>query len=623
MSIKKKLAICGLSLFLGAASVLTFIHRDARAAEKDNKAVRILGLVNRLDGSSLARSKKITREEFSKMLITFSKEKKMVKSASKKKLFKDVRKKNKYKGYINAASIKGYMRGYSNGTFAGKKPVTMRMAAYSTLKLLGYTEAELLPLGSSELMLKFNSLQLNKNINKQADDRLSGDDCIELIVNLLYAVQKDGNILGKSLGYKFNQDGSLDSHGIILGNNKLIIAQHKGASAIGGLPVSKAYRNDKVVDISAIEKYDFIYYNRTDKVVYAYSDKVYGQLNEIQPSVVSAKSVLIGGKPYELAEKPIYSSTSASLSDSNIDINTNPWRTYFNKQQMEIGDYVVGIKDLDGNIAAVYKQEVLADKIIGYVIGNETKKIGNGNGGFDIVNVMILATTTGAKMEVPNPNIAIGTGNIVRVIYDVSGKPLVTLDNSSGGSLNGKEHLFSDELRAIEVNEDSFAAVLPGAIKSLDLSKVRAEYIGYNSKGEIVDLILKDALGVAYKYGIITDNQGSSIEYLDKGANRYSAYDTGFYLDFGKSVVALGFKENKLNTIKPLEEVTFSRIDGNIAFSPNGSNYTIADDVDVYYKSFGEWKYDSLKDMKDITGHRVKGYYLGSSNIIRVIIIEK
>lgn len=617
MSIKKKLFIYGLGLFLGAFLALTFIYKDIGAAEKDNQALRLLGIVNRIDGDSLAESKKITREEFSKMLITLSKEKKMVKSVSGKTLFKDVKKKNKYKGYINAAVIKGYMRGYSNGTFGRKKAVTMRMAAYSALKLLGYTEAELLPLGSLELMLKFNALQLNKNINKQADDKVSGADCVELFVNLLYAAQKDGTVFGKSLGYKFNQDGSLDSQSIILGNNKLMIARHRGASAIGGLPASKVYRNDKIVDISAIEKYDFIYYNKADKIVYAYSDKVYGQLNEIQPSLSEAKTLLIAGKSYELAENPVYDSKIDSLS------KLNPWRAYFNKQKIETGDYVVGIKDLNGKIAAVYKQEVLEDKIIGYVIGNETKKIGNGNGGFDIVNVMILATTKGAKMEIPNPNIAIGVGNIVRVIYDVSGKPIISVDNGSGGSLNGKEDLFSDELRAIEVNGDNFAAVLPGAIKNLDLTKVRAEYIGYNSKGKIVDLILKDALGVTYKYGIVTDNQGSGIGYLDKGAERYSSYDAGFYLDFGKSVVALGFKENKLNTIKPLEEVTFSRIDGNMAFSSNGSSYTVADDVDVYYKSFAEWKYDSFKDMKDITGHRIKGYYLGSSNIIRVIIIEK
>lgn len=77
MSIKKKLVIYGLSLFLGATSVLTFTHKDTRAAENDSKAVRVMGIVNRLDGSSLTGSKKITREEFSKMLITLSKERKM------------------------------------------------------------------------------------------------------------------------------------------------------------------------------------------------------------------------------------------------------------------------------------------------------------------------------------------------------------------------------------------------------------------------------------------------------------------------------------------------------------------------------------------------------------------
>lgn len=617
MTIKKILVACGLGLCLISGSVISSASRSAMAAEHDTKAIRVMGIVNNISGNSLESKKKISREEFSKMLIHFTNETGMVKAASKKNLYKDVKKDHKYRGYINAAGMKGYMRGYASGNFAYKKAVSLHMAAYSSLKLLGYSDAELLPLGEAELMQRFNSLQLNKNIHKQAGDKLSGKDCVELFSNLLYAPKKDGVILGRSLGYQFNQDGSLDSYSVIAGRTEICIADRSGASALKGKKVGSVYRNDKRSDIQAIEKFDLLYYNAEDKTLYAYSDRVYGQLTDIQPSVSAAKVVVIAGKSYELTESPFNAGEGEGIS------GLNPWREHFNKQGIETGSFVIGIKDLNGKITALYEQKLSEDKIVGYVLGNEIKKIGDQKGGFEIVNMMILATTTGARMEIPNPNIAIGVGNIVRVTYDLTGKPVTVLENSSGGSLNGKAHLLSDELRAIEVSNDDYASVLPGAVKDLDLTKVQAEYIGYNAKGEITDLILKDALGAVYKYGIITDHLGSSISYLNKGTEIFSAYDSGMYFDPGRFAVALGFKEGKLNTVKNLEEIRLSRIDKNMAFSESGSKYRIADDVDVYYKSFGNWKYDSFKDMQNITGHVVKGYYLGNSNVIRILIIEK
>lgn len=615
MNIKRYFAIYGMSLCLVSAAI--GVNAKSVRADNNTRVIRLMGVVNNIKGNSLEAGKKISRAEFSKMLINFMNEDNSLRSMSGKSLYKDVKKTDEYRAYINAVGVKGYMRGYSNGRFEKKKPVTMSMAAYSSLRLLGYADSELLSLGESELMTLFNSLGLNKNINKQAGERISGKDCLALFSNLVHATGKDGNILGKSLGYKFNVNGDLDLESVIKGKTKMRIAENRGAAALVGRDVSRVYRNDKLSDINSIEKYDLLYYNKSTKTVYAYSDRLYGQLSDIQPSISAAKSLVIGNKSYELAEKPINYKAEDSISGLNL------WRGYLNNQDIEAGDFVIAVRDLDGKITALYEQKIAEDKIVGYVLGNETKKVGNGKGGFDIVNMMILATTKGARMEVPNPNLAIGSGNVVRVTYGLEGKPIIVLENSSGGSLNGKAHLLSENLSVIEVGDGDFAAVLPGMVRNSDLTGVKAEYIGYNAKGEITDLILKDVLGAVYRYGIVTDNQGSSIGYLHKGTENFAAYDSGRYFDFGKSAVALGFKGNNLNTIKTLEETSLSRIDGNKAFSSNGTNYTIADDVDVYYRSFGEWKYDSFKDMEDITGHRIKGYYLGNSNIIRILIIEK
>lgn len=615
MNIKKYFAIYGMSLCLVSA-IIGFKTRSVRA-DNNIGVIRLMALVNDIRGESLEFEERISREEFSKMLISFMNENKSLRSLSGKNIYKDVKKTDKYRAYINAAGMKGYMRGYLTGKFERKKPVTMGMAAYSSLKILGYKDAELLPLGELEMMDLFNSLGLNKNINKNSKDKISGRDCLKLFSNLVRTNRKDGDILGKRLGYQFNAEGNLDLEAFIKKKTDMRIAQIRGAAAMIGRDVDKVYRNDKLADLNSIERHDLLYYNRSTKTVYAYSDRVYGQLSDIQPSFSAAKSVVISGKPYELAEKPISSKSDNSISGLNL------WRAYFNNQNIEVGTFVIGIKDLDGKIIAFYKQKAIENNIIGYVLGNESRKTGDGKGGFKIENMMILATTAGERLEVPNPDLSIREGDVVRVIYSSEQNPLILSENSSGGSLNGKGGLFSDDLRVIEVGDGDFASVLPGAVKNLDLTKVNARYIGYNAKGEITDLILKDVLGAVYRYGIVTDNLGSSISYLHKGEELFAAYDFGWYFDLSNPVAAFGFKGKKLNSVKSLKETVLSRIDKNLAFSSDGKNYLIADDVDVYYRSFGEWKYDSFKDMEDISGHRIKGYYPGNSSMIRILIIEK
>ena len=281
---------------------------------------------------------------------------------------------------------------------------------------------------------------------------------------------------------------------------------------------------------------------------------------------------------------------------------------------------MTAIKDMNGKVVSVYKQSISEDKIMGYVVKNTGKKVSNDKDGFDIANVMTIITTANNELEVKNPNVAIGTGNIVSVVYDNAGVPIVRIENNNGGSLSGK--ILADDLRAVEVSYDLHAPVYKGLLSSLDLSKITAEYIGYNKKGEVNELILKDVTGEAYKYGIITEFRGDTIGYMIGNDKSVAEYAQGFYLDPSKEAVALGFKENKLDTVKPLNSVRINKITGNVAITSNG-NYLIADNINVYYKSLNEWKSDKVKDMNDIVGHNIKGYYPGNSNIIRLIIIEK
>ncbi len=605
MKLLKKFALCSLSIGLMLSSFQV-------SAMADGAFISAAGITNSINGADLSKANYISRAQFAKMLVTFTKDERKLKSLSKKTLFKDVKKTNAYMPYINLAARSGYLSGYTNKKFGYKKKVTMGMAAYSCLKVLGYENSDLINLGSDGIMAKFNSLQLNKNIGKPAGAAITGEDAANLFYNLLSAPKKDTTTLGKALGYELNADGSIDTSSLLNAGNKISIAAMSG-SLNSGMVASKIFRNGKKATASDIQKMDLLYYNKDSSTVYAYSERVYGTLSQIDPSDANPKNIVVGGQTLELAKAPIGIVNSANIAG-------NVWKTLFLQNDIEKGSFVTAIKDMNGKVVSVYKQPISEDKIMGYVVKNTGKKVSNDKDGFDIANVMTIITTANNELEVKNPNVAIGTGNIVSVVYDNAGVPIVRIENNNGGSLSGK--ILADDLRAVEVSYDLHAPVYKGLLSSLDLSKITAEYIGYNKKGEVNELILKDVTGEAYKYGIITEFRGDTIGYMIGNDKSVAEYAQGFYLDPSKEAVALGFKENKLDTVKPLNSVRINKITGNVAITSNG-NYLIADNINVYYKSLNEWKSDKVKDMNDIVGHNIKGYYPGNSNIIRLIIIEK
>lgn len=605
MNFWKRFTACGLSVLLA-------ISVSSISVNADIGAISAAGLTNSVNGEDLSKADSINRAEFARMLVSLTRSEKKLNTLSKKQLFKDIKKKNKYLAYINLVARLGYMNGYSDKSFNSKKKMTLSMAAYSALRLLGYENSELVALGGDGIMEKFNALQLNKNIGKAGNNILTGDDVAVLIYNLLSAQKKDGTILGKSLGYTFNADGSLDTASLINAGSKLVIASKSGCLE-PFMEADHIYRNGKKAGSLDIQRLDLLYYNKGTKTVHAYSDKVNGSLSKVLPSTSNPKSIVIAGQTLELSGNPLSLASSPSY-------GVNSWKAKMLEDDIDTGSFVTAIKDTSGKVVALFKQSLAEDTTIGYVVKNETKKVSKGNGGFEIVNIMTVITTNNNELEVKNPFVAIGTGQIVKVSYDSTGEPIVRIENNSGGSLNGK--VLADDLRAIEVSNDLHAPVSKGLLSSLDLSKINAAYIGYNKKGEVNELILQNAIGEAYRYGLITEFRGDTVSYMIGKNSSMAEYEQGFSLDPARFAVAMGFKDNKLNTVKPLNEVQITKIDGNIAITRNG-RYLIADDIDVYYKSFNEWKTDKVKDMNNIDGHIVKGYYLDSSNVIRLIIIEK
>ena len=98
----------------------------------------------------------------------------------------------------------------SGGKFKPDGPGSLyKDAVKAILTMLGYTDEDFTQddLVSSRIS-KFNYLELNADVSRQAADEVNQTDCMNIFYNLLKANKKDSNeIYGKILDCELNSDG--------------------------------------------------------------------------------------------------------------------------------------------------------------------------------------------------------------------------------------------------------------------------------------------------------------------------------------------------------------------------------------------------------------------------------
>ena len=79
------------------------------------------------------------------------------------------------------------------------------------LTILGYTDEDFTGDLTSSRISKFNYLELNEDVSRQADDTLTETDCMNIFYNLLKTKKKDSNeIYGTVLDCELNSDGEIN-----------------------------------------------------------------------------------------------------------------------------------------------------------------------------------------------------------------------------------------------------------------------------------------------------------------------------------------------------------------------------------------------------------------------------
>ena len=284
-------------------SIFTFAYSNEpkEASDEVINVIRLLEIANGDQNGNMNFDKEVTRAEFVKMAINASTSKETAANIKLNvSLFPDV--KNSFWGasYISVAINDGLVTGYIDGTFKPNNTVTLEEAATIVLRLLGYTNADLVGSYPSAQLKKYEDLELDNGIYAKRGDKLTREECMLLLYNALSAKTKQGSIYCTTLGLATNSEGKLDYSALL--ENKLtgpvfisdVDNPFAGEAFIENEKTEYILNNTKV-SRSALKEKDVVYYSDIINSVYIYRKTATGVIDS-----VNSGNVTISGKTYSI-----------------------------------------------------------------------------------------------------------------------------------------------------------------------------------------------------------------------------------------------------------------------------------------------------------------------------------
>ena len=356
-----------------------------------------------------------------------------------------------------------------------------------------------------------------------------------------------------------------------------------------GINISGAtiMRDGVKADIASVEANDIVYYLADINTVFVYSRKITGVYEKAYPNKDIPTSVTVSGVEYTIESAAAFDKLSSNGS-------------------FKFGDTITLLLGKDGQIADVYTTNASDELIVGYLTETGTKEFTNANGeAYSAIYAKIIKTDASVVEVVSDKNYSSYLNKIVSVIYD-NGKAKLTklrTENDSLGKVDAKNmkigNIYVDSdveiLDVTTTESDEQGNYIRTYMQRLDgtkLSDSKILYVGKNSAGEISKLILNNATGDAYSYGMISDvtktESGGSMKVTTRkytcniGGKSYVcniSYDSSFSLG---SVVGVTFNGSAIGSMKKINSVgVVKKISDGYVLIDNAS-YTMSDNVVVY-----------------------------------------
>ena len=244
-----------------------------------NLRQQVVKLTGIMEISSFRES--VTRADFAKMLVKASSYRENL-PTSNVSVYADVPATDPNAVYIRIAAREGWMSGSLGGKFKPEDPVLYKDAVKAILTMLGYTDDDFTGDLVSSRISKFNYLELNEDVSRQAADEVNQTDCMNIFYNLLKTKKKDSNeIYGTILDCELNSDGEINPITILDDERKGPILVHKNFSVSQSVPFdtedANVFLNGVASTLSAVKSaqqqagFAVLYYNVKSKTIWAYT----------------------------------------------------------------------------------------------------------------------------------------------------------------------------------------------------------------------------------------------------------------------------------------------------------------------------------------------------------------
>ena len=143
----------------------------------------------------------LTRAQFAKIVVALSGNEEAAK-ANNTEVFTDVDKNHWAIGYINVAAALGLITGYPDGSFGADEKITYAQALTVVIRMLGYSEAEVGKNWPNDYINKASELSLTDKLSFGRNDILTREAAAYIIYNSLSAKEGAGSKISKLTKYE-------------------------------------------------------------------------------------------------------------------------------------------------------------------------------------------------------------------------------------------------------------------------------------------------------------------------------------------------------------------------------------------------------------------------------------
>ena len=185
----------------------------------------------------------------------------------------------------------------------------------------------------------------------------------------------------------------------------------------------------------------------------------------------------------------------------------------------------------------------------------------------------------------------------------------------------------------LDMNDDGVAArIWPSRLAGMTLDNSDVKYVRRTSAGEIDILILNDATGDLYSYGILTSVKETDMSAMgmlmgvyqyDVGGQTYLYQTSSSVLNLSGGPVKIEGPLQAPDKIVKLDSVRLTSVDAVTAVSQDNTSYPVSDAVTVYELENNAYQLSSLERVR--TGYSLTGYYdkpISEGGRIRVIVAK-